>query len=216
MAESKILEKLAQKETDKEKIAAQVIKKPDLLEVILEGLNAKPARVKYPCAKVIRIISDQNPEMLYPHFDIFVNLLDHENNVLKWEGIYVLANLARVDDQKKFEKIFDKYFAPICGPVLITAANVIGGAAKIARVQPRLTEKIAQEILKVEKAKYKTAECRRVALGQTINTFDEIFVKIKNKEPVIKLVKKQLKNPRPSTRKKAENFLKKHRLIPSE
>ena len=210
MAETKILQKLAQKETDKEKFAAQVMKKPDLLEAVLEGLGAKPARIKYSCAKVIRIISDQKPEMLYPHFDLFVGLLDHEKNILKWEGIYVLANLARADTENKFEKIFAKYFAPLPGPVLITAANVIGGAAKIALAQPKLTEKITREILKVEKAKYKTPECRNVALGQAIDTFGQIFDQIEDKAPVLKLIKKQLKNTRPSTRKKAEKFMKKH------
>jgi hypothetical protein len=48
-------------------------------------------------------------------------------------------------------RILDRYFAPISGPVMVTAANIIGGAVKIARAKPALTERIVSEILKVEK-----------------------------------------------------------------
>ena len=121
----------------------------------------------------------------------------------------VVTALAAVDSENKFEAIFDQYFAPIPGPVLIPAANVIGGAAKIALAKPELSDKIAGELLKVEKARYQTAECRNVALGYTIKSFDQFFDQITDKEPVIKLIKKQLKNTRNATRKKAEKFLKK-------
>ncbi|MFQ5677760.1 MAG: hypothetical protein ACE5G1_17860, partial [bacterium] len=38
------------------------------------------------------------------------------------------------------------------GPVLVTAANIIQGAAKIAKAKPELTPRITRELLKVEKA----------------------------------------------------------------
>ncbi len=79
-------------------------------------------------------------------------------------------------------------------------------------VKPELSDKIAQEILKVEKAKYQTAECRNVALGHAIKSFDQFFDQIEDKEPVIKLIKRQLKNTRNATRKKAEKFIKKHMI----
>ncbi|MFC1783138.1 hypothetical protein ACFL02_06090 [Planctomycetota bacterium] len=212
MTESRILTLIADKESDKEKVAEKVMKKPELLAEVLAGLEAKPARIKYGCGKIIRIISEKKPEMLYPKIDYFFGLLDHENNIFRWEGIHVIGNLARVDAKNKINKNFAKYFAPIPGPVMITAANVIGGAAKIALAKPKLTERITQEILKVEKAKYKTAECRNVALGQAIYSFDQFFGQIKDKESVIKLVKKQRKNTRNSTRKAAEKFSKKHKI----
>ena len=209
MPESQLLQQISQKESDKGKIALKVIKQPELLSEIIDGLGADKARVKYGCAKVLRIISDKAPELLYPRIDYYIDLLDNDNNILKWEAIYVIANLAAVDTEDRIEAIFERYFAPIPGPALITAANVIAGATKIALAKSQLTERIVRELLKVEKAQYKTTECRNVALGHTIKAFDQFFDQIKNKEPVAAFVQRQLNNTRNATRKKAEVFLKK-------
>ena len=210
MAPTNVILQISKKGSDKEKIARRVIKNPDLVPELLDGLNADRARVKYGCEKVLRIIGEKKPEVLYPHFNLFVKLLDSDNNFLKWGAIITISNLARVDSKKKFEKISAKYFSPINGPVMITAANVIGNAGKIALAKPALTERITREILKVEKAKYRTAECRNVALGHAINSFDRFFDRIKDKEPVLALVRKQRRNRRNAVRKKAEKFMKKH------
>ena len=209
MPESKLLQQISQKGSDKEKIARKVIKKPELLPEIIDGLGADRTSVKYGCAKILRIVSDEAPGLLYPRFDYFAGLLDSDHNILKWEGIYVIANLAAVDTEDRIEEIFVRYFAPIPGPALITAANVIGGAAKIASAKPHLADRIVRELLKVEKAQYKTTECRNVALGHAIKAFDQFFDQIRDKGPVIAFVRRQLDNTRNATRKKAEVFLKK-------
>jgi hypothetical protein len=200
---------IAQKDSDIDKIADRVVKDPKLLDDLFMGLNADKARIKYGCEKVLRKVSEKNPATLYPRFDFFAGLLDSENNFLKWGAILTIGNLAAVDSQNKFEAIFDKYFAPIPGPELIPAGNVIGGAAKIALAKPHLTGKISKEILKVERARYQTTECRNIALGHAIKSFDRFFDQIVDKEPVVKLIRKQLKNTRNATRKKAEKFLNK-------
>jgi len=209
MLPSVLLQEISQEATDKDGIVDRVIRNPELIPEIIEGLSADRARIKYGCAKILRLLSEKKPEILYPRFDFFVELLDSDNSFIKWDAIHVLGNLAAVDSEDRFEKAYDRYFVPIPGPVLITAANVIGGAAKIALAKPALTQKITGEILKVEKARYQTDECRNVALGQAIDSFDRFFNQIENKEPVIALVQRQLKNTRNSTRKKAEKFLKK-------
>ena len=98
---------------------------------------------------------------------------------------------------------------------MVTAANIIGGSAKIALAKPELTHRITREILKVEKAKYENKgapfpECRNVAIGQAIDSFDGFFHQIDNKAKVIAFVKRQLKNSRSQVVKKAERFLRKH------
>ena len=142
--------------------------------------------------------------------DFFVTNLDSDNNFLKWGAIHVFANLAAVDSENQFEKIFDKYFAPIPGPVLITASNVVKGAPKIAKSKPALTARVARELLKVEKARYKTDECRDIALGIASKSFEQFYDQIEDKATVIKLIKKQLNKTRNATQKKAADFLKKH------
>ena len=154
------------------------------------------------------MVSEQRPDRLYSHFDVFVGLLGHPNKIFQWEAASVLSHLARVDAKDKFARVFDKYFSPIPGPVMITAANVIQGGARIAQARPHMADRVAAELLKVAKGRYQTAECRNVAIGHAIVALGDIFPMLRRPTPVAAFVRKQTSNPRPATRKKAEQFLK--------
>jgi hypothetical protein len=210
-----ILEKIGEKGWDPERLADSVIERPELLAELFEGLKAPQARVKYGCEKLLRRVSERQPELLYPRFEVFEALLDGENTFLKWGAIQTLANLARVDLQGRIDKLFKKYFTPVRGPDMITAANVIGGGARIGAARPELADRIARQILQVETAEYllhgiPSPECRNVAIGHAIDALCRLFDSLKRKEPVIEFVRRQLGNPRQAVRKKAERFLHLH------
>ncbi len=191
-----------------QQFARKAANNPQLLPEILKGVSGEAARARFGCAKTLQVLSKSNPELLYPHFDFFVRLLDSPNKILQWEAALVLAELAHVDADDKFSQIFDKYFAPIGGPVMITAANVIRGGAEIVAAKPHLADRIAAEVLKVASARYQTAECRNVAISHAIVAFGEFLHLLRDPAPVIRFVQGQLRNSRPATRKKAEQFLK--------
>jgi len=215
MAGTDIVAQIAQKGADLPKITEKIIKNPECIPELIEGLLAPKGTTRYAYEKVLRLVSEKKPELIYPYFDTFVELLDNENSFLKWGAIITISNLTCVDSKGKFDKIFTKYYEPVKGPVMITANNIIGSSAKIAKAKPELTQKITHEILKVEKAEYQrkgspSPECRNVAIGQAIDSFDQFFDQIEDKNTVIKFVKHQLKNTRKPVAKRAEKFLKKH------
>jgi hypothetical protein len=189
-------------------LARRAIQEPRLVLVILGGLDADKPRVKYGCAKALRLIGELRPDVLYPYFDLFVRLLDHGNKIMQWEGVIVLSHLARADVDDKFPAVFAKYFSPIPGPVMITAANVIQGGARIAQARPTLADRIAGEILKVGAARYRTPECRNVAIGHAIVALGAMRPLLHRPAAAVRFVRRQLKNSHPATRKKAERFLK--------
>jgi hypothetical protein len=207
--ESPLLRQIGRKDYDREKLAARIARSPEMIQDVLKGLDTQRADVKYGCARILRDISAQHPEMLYPHFRFFAGLMDHENRILRWEGIHVLGNLARVDSQNRIDRLLNRYLKPLAGPDMITAANTIAGAALIAQAKPRLANKIAARILKVEHAEYETTECRNVVLGQATEALDLFFDHIENQQTVVEMVRRQLDNTRRSTRTKAEKFLRK-------
>lgn len=212
-----IVKKIAEKKSDKEKIVIDAIQAPDCIPELLEGLNHKKGSIKLGCDKVLRFISEQNPELIYPYFDNFVKILESENTFLKWGAIITISNLAAVDSKNKFEKIFEKYYSPITDKVMVTAANIIGNSWKIALAKPKLTEKIVIEILKAEKTNYEykgelSPECSNVVFGHMIDSFSQFYDKIENKKPVDGFVKKQLNNMRKPVVKKAEKFIKKYKI----
>jgi hypothetical protein len=203
-----LLKKIAAKDSDKEKLAGAVIKQPELLSEVLAGLGSEEAPIKYGCAKVVRLISEREPAVLYPRMEFLVELLDSGNQILKWGAIIAIGNLAAVDSKRKIAKILDRYLEPIPGPELITASNVINGAAEIAMAKPRLTDRIVDSILKVERARYATPECRNVAIGHAIVALGRLFDRATRKDRIVRFIGKQTKNSRNATRKKAERFMK--------
>ncbi len=106
------------------------------VESFLADLASPKARVKFGAAKVLRTLSETNPGLLYPHFDLFAAMLGHENAILRWNAILLLGNLAAVDKERRIDCMIDSYLAPITGPHLIDAANTIRGATAIALAKP--------------------------------------------------------------------------------
>ncbi|MEW6194845.1 MAG: hypothetical protein AB1521_06805 [Bacteroidota bacterium] len=209
MNNSTLFKKISNKSSNKELIAKQIINNPDLLPQIFEGIKNNKADIKYGCDKVLRIISEKMPLLLYPNIGYFISNLSSDNNLFKWSAVVIISNLSSVDTRNKIDKIIDKYLLPIQGSVLITAANVIKGAAKIAVSKPALADKISKALLGVAKSNYQTKECNNIAIGKTIETFEILYDLVDDKDSLIKFAEGQLNNSRNATKKKAIKFLKK-------
>jgi len=205
-----LLSRIARKGAAHEAIAHSIAGRRDAIAQLIGGLASAEPRVKYGCAKVLTLVSQQNPAALYPMFDVFLPLLEHENSFLKWNAIAIVANLAAADTKGMIDRILPRYLKPIGGPVMITAANTIAGAATIALARPDLADNLARAILGVEEAKYDTAECRNVAIGHAISALGRFFQHIRRQKPVLEFVSRQTANTRNATKKKAEAFLKKY------
>ena len=187
---------------------ARAAKTPPRIERLFERTRSAEPRVKYAAAKALRKISEERPQTIYPYFDDLLRLFENENTFLRWGATLTLGNLAAVDRDGRFEKVLDRFLAPIMGREMIGAANVIIAASQIAAAQPHLAARIASEILKVEQAVYKTPECRNIAIGHAIRALDRFTAVLPDCAPVLAFVTRQLSNPRQATRRKAERFLK--------
>jgi hypothetical protein len=175
----------------------------------LRELSSKDPKVKYAAAKRLAVLAELNPGKLYPRRDFFIGMLDHENQILKWTAIDIVGRLAESGKMKNIERILKRLFAFLNAGKLITAGHAVQALAGIAAARPKTQGRITRELLKVERFQYDTAECRNIAIGIVIEAIGPLFAELKDKKPVIGFVKRQLKNRRPATRKKAERFLKK-------
>ena len=210
-----IADKVAMKGADPSTIAAEAIENPAFIEELIAGVTAPTGTLRYGFEKVLRAISEQRPDLVYPFFDRFVQLMDGKNSFLKWGAILTIANLTPADTEGRFERIFRKYYAPITGPAMVTAANIVGSSVKIISAKPMLTQRITRAILRVEKADFErhgepSAECRNVVLGHAIDALDQVFDRFDDKATVVRFVKRQLNNTRRPVVRKAEAFLAKH------
>jgi hypothetical protein len=209
---SQLTEAILDKSMTKEELLNRVRRDFSLIPLLLKGVNHPKAAVRYGCAKVLMDLSEEYPEKLYPYFDSFIELLDSKYRILTWNALAIVANLTRVDTDKKFDAVFDKYYSFLDDDYMVTVANVVGNSGKIAHAKPYFIPKITDELLKVQNISttpHLTEECKRVIAQQAIKTLDLFFDRIDQKERVISFVKLHLDSPRKKLRTAAEKFLKK-------
>ena len=209
---SQLTEALVDKSITKEELLKRVKQDFSLISFLLKGVDSSKAAVRYGCAKVLMDLSEEHPEKLYPYFDSFIDLLDSKYRILTWNAFAIIANLTRVDADKKFDAIFDKYYSFLDNDYMVTVANVVGNSGKIALAKPYLIRKITEELLKVQDIStgpHLTEECKRVIAEKTIKVLDLFFDRIDQKERVTSFVKACLDSPRKKLRRTAETFLEK-------
>ena len=187
-----------------------IVDDPRRLDDLFDGLRHTEAKIKYGTVKLLRRLSEQRPAVLYPEIGRIINLLDSQETIVRWGAILILGNLAAVDSEHELDKILVKYLEPITGNVMITAANTIAGAGKIAKARPEPAGRIATAIMRAEHANYATPECRNVVLGHAIKSLDLFFEHLHAQKIVIDFVRRQTTNTRHATRNKALKFLRKH------
>jgi hypothetical protein len=212
--ESELLQKLADKTLSKDELRQKVEHDFSLLPVLLDGLSSSKAAIRYGCAKILMDLSAKYPEKLYPHMDAFVALLGGKYRILTWAAMAVIANLAEVDSEQKFDAVFDRYYSFLGDEYMVTVANVVGNSGRIALAKPYLVPKITEQLLTVERiavTPHLTDECKRVIAEHAIKAFDLFFDKVTQKEKVLAFVERQRNSSRLTLRVQAESFLKKWR-----
>lgn len=210
MTDSEILNLIDQKADFCDEIAEIIMEKPELLKVIFTNVSSKIARAKFRSIKILKIISMKQPQLLMPHWNFFIKLLESDNSIILWNVLDVIANLTSVDEEHKFDEIFQRYYQFLEDDSMVTAAHVVDNSSIIAINRPDLQEKITDKLLLVDE-KSRDGECQEILAGKAILAFDKYFDPTKNKDKIISFAKKHTTSQRNATKAKAEKFLKKHK-----
>jgi len=208
---SLLLDQIADKTLTSEVLFKKVEKNFTLVPVLLEGITSTKATVRYTCAKVLVDLSGAYPENLYNYINHFIELLESDFRIIKWNAMAIIANLASVDKHKVLDDNFDKYFGLLHDGYMVTLANLAGYSSKIGLAKPYLANAVAHELLKIENITLTpnlTEECKRVIAEKAINSFDLMFSLFdeKTKTQVLSFVNKQLESPRETLKRKAKTF----------
>lgn len=198
---------LDRKEADTRLLARKALADNDLFEELIECVQSKDNTIRQNCFKTLEIISEENPEFLYPYWDNFSKMLKSKNNYHKYIAIYLLANLTAVDVENKFEAIFDEYFGILGGNKAMTASHVALNSSKIALNKPELQERIIAMLLNIDEIHQ--GKQTEMIKAYVIEALQGIYSEIEDKERVLEFVKAQLESKSPKTRKAATDFLDK-------
>ena len=186
----------------------KAIKDSDALTALLQEVLSKKEAIRRNAFKALLSISEEHPEVLYPKWDFFADLIGSDNASFKYIAIYIIANLTEIDTEKRFEKIFEKYYSLLDDESVIPAAHVAGNSGKIARAKPGLQSKITDKLLGIDKTHHAPGR-KELIEGYAIEAFGEYFAEAKDKKVILGFVEKQQKSKSPRTKKTAQKFLEK-------
>jgi hypothetical protein len=194
-------------EVTAKELAKKAIKEMKLPPELLQEVLSKEDRTRYTSFKALMFVSEERPEVLYPHWNYFADMLERENTHSKYIAIYLIASLTRVDTESQFEKIFDRYYSLLDDMSVIPSAHVARNSGKIVKAKPELEAKITGKLLSIDETHHKLSH-KELIKSEAIEAFNEYFGEAKDKKKIMEFVKEQLKSKSPKTRKNASEFLK--------
>ena len=195
-------------DVDLESLAHQAREDQEFLSKLVEGLSDKQERVGYNCLRALLLVADERPELLYPHWHVFVELLASENTYFKLRGVNLIAAIISADTENRFEQIFDQYYHLLDDKSVITASYIAGNSGQIARTKPGLQSRITRRLLSIDETHH-PPERRDLIKGFAVEAFEQYFEESDHKAEILEFVTAQLESKSPKTRKLAKAFLKK-------
>jgi len=195
------------KDIDIESLARQALENPQVRSELFRGLSDKQERVGYNCLRALLRLGEEHPQLLYPHWDLFVELLRSENTYFKLRGANLIATCAAADTEHRFEGLFDEYFGLLNGSGVIAASYIARNSGKIARAKPDLQDRITSRLLAIDETHH-PAERKDLIKGHALEAFAEYFETSERKAEIMEFARAQLDSKSPKTRKIAKEFLK--------
>jgi len=169
-------------------------------------MAAPSGTARFAAGKALAVTAEKDPRRVYPHFEAIAALLASDSKIVRWNAMQILALLAPVDQDQKLDGVLDTCLAFIRGSNLVSAANAIRGAGRIARSRPELLDRIVPAILAVEDATYETPECRKVAIGHALDALRELWPSVRQRPEVAEFIRRQRATTRPAVARRAERM----------
>jgi hypothetical protein len=188
-------------------LAKNATRDKGLFAELLQRILSKDDRTRYTSFKALMFISEERPELLYPHWNYFADMLDRENTHSKYIAICLIASLTRADAESRFEKMFDRYYRLLDDKSVTPSAHVARNSGRIVKAKPELEAKITGKLLSIDGTHHRLSH-KELIKSEAIEAFNEYFGEAKDKKKIMEFVKEQLESKSPKTRKNASEFLK--------
>ncbi len=200
------MNELNPKDADIRSLADRALRDEALLARILDGQWSKDEVLRYNSHKVLVVLSDEHGELLYPKWDLFVELLLSGHTYRVLSALVIIAYLTKVDRDNRFQGIFEDYYAILDGKTMIPAVYVANNSGIIARAKPELEPEITRRLLNIDSTHHEAGRKDLIKAG-AIEAFDQYFDQAKDKQGIADFVRQQLSSSSPKARKAAKEFL---------
>ena len=203
------------KSKDMEGLVEVLKEEPIRIKGLFEKIKTDKGSGKFFLEKSIRLLSEKDPRLVYPYFSEIAELIQSPNNFIKWGAMITISNLIEVDEENRFEPLFEEYFSLLNDDSMITAGNVASNAWKFIRKNPDWEKEITERLMKVKGNIYlykgePSPECNNIMVGHVLGCFDQYYEVSRLREKMIAFAQSEVDNPRKSVARKAQAFLKNH------
>lgn len=123
-------------------------------KTLIEGLTNHDDKFAYKCLTQLEQESS-NSAAVYPFFDLFVEMLNHESSYIRTRGIVLIAANAQWDVDYKVDEVIDKLLRHITDDKPITARQCIKALPLLAKHKPELRQDIVRALHDANVMRYK-------------------------------------------------------------
>jgi hypothetical protein len=205
-----IRELLANKEVSNlGEVAQWAVADREILQEILAGVVDKDDTYRHHCFQVLLQVSDTAPSALYPDWDYFVELLSSPNAFHRSIAVQIIAGLSRADADKRFDAVFERYFALLDDEKVMVARHLVQNAWKIVEAKPYLQVQITARLLEIDKTHHPKGR-KDLIKGDLVELFGHDFEASQQQEQIRAFAEQQLASESPKTRKAAADFVKRY------
>ena len=114
----------------------------DYVPALLAGLAGKDKRVKGGCAEILSRVSEDHPDVVYPHVDLFLKNLGAKEPILRWEAVCTVGNLAGVDARKAIAPHVPAMVSLLADKSIVLQGHAVRALAKVAVANPKVAPAI--------------------------------------------------------------------------
>lgn len=142
------------------------------IQALVQGLMNSDDKQAYQCLQQLEQESTTS-STVYPYFDTFAEMLDHENSYVRTRGIVLIAANAKWDVDYKIDEIIDKYLKHIMDVKPITARQCIKCLPLLVEHKPDLKACVVQALHSANPMRYKE-NMQSLILGDIRKALDAI------------------------------------------
>ncbi|MBN2520113.1 MAG: hypothetical protein JXB17_06395 [Bacteroidales bacterium] len=192
-------------------IANLAIENSNILEELIAGISTsnRDNELRFKCHQILLIVSEKAPDLLYKYWDFFVSLIESKNAFHNMNGMYMIANLTKIDHNNRFDEIFDSFFDLLYNKKVSVAGHTALNSLKIVGAKPNLLPAVIERFLNYD-IKSNEVKQKELVKAYIIEFFDSIYKDAENKSEIMEFVKNQLESDSPKTREAASKFVQKY------
>ncbi|GAA0180140.1 hypothetical protein SH2C18_28860 [Clostridium sediminicola] len=209
MTYNSLIDEIKRKDLDIERLARRIIdNKGYRNEVVNYLMFNKNIMVYYHSYYVLSRASEIRPQLFYEYWNDFVELLGNKNSYKRDIGMILIANLITVDEERKFDNIFDKYIEHINDEKFMTAQCCVRNLKKIIQQREDLIDKIVSILLKIEDRTSYPKKQMELLKYDILDIFKIVYDKAQDKDEIKLFIKNCLESISPKTKKMAKEIFK--------